>query len=182
MFRNEPIAPVRSSTSEFTWDGYRIPLTPESPRPSAAPVICVHTAPLASRASRLTAALLDAVLNLLVSAPGLYVRNSFEGIAELRSRGNMLLLGGLALLAAVQWTLLTRCGQTVGKKLMGIRIVRATDESNPGFFRVVVLRSFLPLLLGVGCGLFGLIDMLWILNEDQRCIHDHFAGTKVVDV
>jgi hypothetical protein len=28
--------------------------------------------------------------------------------------------------------------------------------------------------------LFHLVDALYIFREDQRCLHDHIAGTRVV--
>jgi uncharacterized RDD family membrane protein YckC len=96
-----------------------------------------------------------------------------------------LLALGMALVAAVQGSLLTWKGQTIGKRVLGVRIVRFTDGGNPGFLRAVFIRSVLPLLFAsVTClgRLFALIDILNILGEERRCLHDYLAGTKVVDV
>jgi uncharacterized RDD family membrane protein YckC len=93
---------------------------------------------------------------------------------------SILLLG---LLAIVQIILLANRGQTFGKKMMKIRVVRFADGGNPGFLSAVVLRLFVPgLISAVPCAgsLFSLADVLFIFGTERRCIHDHIAGTKVV--
>jgi uncharacterized RDD family membrane protein YckC len=91
----------------------------------------------------------------------------------------------MLVIGLVQVTLLTRRGQTLGKIAMGVRIVNYEDERNPGFLRAVLMRQFVPSLVGaIPClgNLFALVDVLSILGEERRCIHDLIAGTKVVEV
>jgi uncharacterized RDD family membrane protein YckC len=90
-------------------------------------------------------------------------------------------MGVAAFLAINGWLLATR-GQTIGKMLLGLRIVRS-DGSAASAGKVIGLRyglcwllAFIPL---VG-GLFGLIDALMIFRADRRCLHDLIADTIVV--
>jgi uncharacterized RDD family membrane protein YckC len=91
-------------------------------------------------------------------------------------------LAGLVLLQA---TLLTVRGQTIGKILTQLRVVRAKDGSHAGFLNGFLLRGFLPRclrhvpLIGV---VFWLVDNCFIFRDDHRCLHDLIAGTKVVKV
>jgi uncharacterized RDD family membrane protein YckC len=93
------------------------------------------------------------------------------------------LLLGVTLCAIVQIWMLTVRGQTVGKRLLGIRIVRVEDDANPGFAHTVLLRSVIPVILRAipvfGLG-FWLVDVACIFRTDKRCLHDLIAGTKVV--
>ena len=86
-------------------------------------------------------------------------------------------------LVCIQLYLLSANGQTIGKKVMGIRIIKQETGENGGFVTNFLLREFIPLLIGfvplVG-SLFGIVDILFIFREDQRCIHDLIAGTIVV--
>ena len=73
-------------------------------------------------------------------------------------------------------------GGTLGKKLLGLRIVR-TDGSRAGFVRlffgragVAVVPAFVPLL----GSLWALVDMLVIFRESRQCLHDQIADTMVV--
>jgi len=86
-----------------------------------------------------------------------------------------------AFLAVNGWFLATR-GQTIGKMLLGLRIVRSDGAAaSPG--KVIGLRYGLCWLIAlipfVG-GLFGLIDALMIFRADRRCLHDLIADTIVV--
>lgn len=78
--------------------------------------------------------------------------------------------------------LLMKKGQTVGKLAMGTRIVDM-DGNLPGPDKVIGLRYVLVNLIGsipfVG-GLFALVDCLFIFAKDRRCLHDHIAGTRVI--
>jgi uncharacterized RDD family membrane protein YckC len=71
--------------------------------------------------------------------------------------------------------LYTLTGQTIGKLLVGVRVV-ATDGGllPPGaaLLRAVVQLAMLPFLLGLGHVLAG-------LRKDKRALHDLIAGSRV---
>ncbi len=93
-------------------------------------------------------------------------------------------IGGLALLAWLAWSvaLLFLYGQTPGKRVMHIRVVRV-DGGRASFRRIFFLR-WLPVVVAsavpVVGGLVGLIDPLLIFRDSRRCLHDSIAGTRVV--
>ena len=158
---------------------------------------------LASRWLRLGAALLDELLSNFCAMPGMIMlgpsalmliyRLATQGRSALQDSDVEMLTGmsgalgilllGVLFCAAIQTWMLAVRGQTVGKRLLGIRIVRVQDDANPGFVHAVVLRSFIPILLRAipvfGLG-FWLVDVLCIFREDRRCLHDLIAGTKVM--
>ena len=88
-----------------------------------------------------------------------------------------------ALFAAANVYLMTTAGQTIGKRIVTIRVVDAATGQVPAFARQLGLRYgvpwFLSLIPVVGAAL-GLIDVLMIFRSDRRCLHDHLAGTIVV--
>lgn len=161
----------------------------------------------ASRGTRLTAATLDGLLISLPLLPlvalGIYfgVRTHLEvaqaGMGEELAQPAFIgtseltvLLGvaaGIGALGALgiaiyQWILISRTGQSLGKKWTGIRIERI-DGSRVTFGTGVVLRNWVPKVMGAVPYLgmiFHLIDCLYIFREDSRCLHDHIAGTRVV--
>jgi uncharacterized RDD family membrane protein YckC len=91
-------------------------------------------------------------------------------------------LVGMLLFAAVNGWLLARRGQTVGKALLGMRIVRR-DGSAADVFRLVAMRygigAVITVLPIVGM-VYSLADALMIFRADRRCIHDMIADTIVV--
>jgi uncharacterized RDD family membrane protein YckC len=149
---------------------------------------------LASRSTRLGAVIVDSLLGFIWFTPA-YVTN-FATIAQ-QSRGNPLavwinlaktggwfyvgLLGALVVLA-VDLMLLARNGQTIGKKLLGIKVVRV-DGSPVSLFRVFFLRyvcnTFLALIPLFG-SLYSLVDSLMIFGESRRTVHDRIADTIVI--
>ena len=148
---------------------------------------------LASRMSRLGARLIDVILLMVAGVLGIFVIGFPVGFllaAILRDpeRGGFIggflgstlgPLAGMLGISIYQWIQLSRCGQTIGKKLLHIRIVMDRDGSNPGFVYGVLLRGWLNSILA-WIPLYGLLDSLFIFNSEQRCIHDYIAGTKVV--
>jgi len=90
----------------------------------------------------------------------------------------------LAVSLAINAYLLAKDGQTVGKKLVGTRIVANADEQILSFGRVFGLRypplSLISQIRLVG-SLFCLVNVLFIFRKDKRCIHDLIAGSKVVN-
>jgi uncharacterized RDD family membrane protein YckC len=149
---------------------------------------------LASRSARLGAVILDGLSGFIWFVPA-YATN-FAMIAQ-QSRGNPLavwmnlaktggwfylgLIGALVVLA-IDLTLLSRNGQTIGKKLLGIKVVRV-DRSPVSLFRVFFLRyvfnTFLTLIPLVG-SLYSLVDSLMIFSESRRTVHDRIADTIVI--
>jgi len=146
------------------------------------------TQELASRWKRLGGALLDSVIAMVITFPVMMVAGLFKQF----SQGQRMTIGqhifffffSIAVFLAVNGYLLARHGQTLGKKLVGTRIVANTDEQILSFGRVFGLR-YLPLFLiakvPIVGNLFCIIDVLFIFQKDKRCIHDLIAGTKVVN-
>jgi uncharacterized RDD family membrane protein YckC len=93
----------------------------------------------------------------------------------------------VTILALVAWCALTvwlvaRNGQSIGKRLVGIKVVR-TDGSRASFARIFLLRNVvngLPNLLPYVGLLYQLIDPLLIYQASRQCIHDKIADTIVV--
>lgn len=152
---------------------------------------------LAERGTRLAGAMIDGALYLAAALPGLVAvgvtaamsADAGEGGAGLFDSGaSGLGIAVLALsifaLAIYQWVLISTTGQTLAKKWLKMKIVKV-DGSPVDFVSGVVLRSWVAQALSaipmVG-GLVGLIDALMIFGEEQRCLHDHIAGTIVIDV
>ncbi|GJQ62020.1 MAG: hypothetical protein SCALA702_10730 [Melioribacteraceae bacterium] len=78
---------------------------------------------------------------------------------------------------------LYKYGQTIGKRLLKIKIV-SVDNTRTPFIRVYWLRYFLfALCSGVPVlgFFFSIFDPLLIFRKDRRCLHDILAGTKVVE-
>ena len=80
--------------------------------------------------------------------------------------------------------LLQQFGQTLGKRIMGIAIV-TLDNQRPAFVQLIVQRYLSQWVVGmvpvIGV-LLRLVDILAIFRPDKRCIHDHLAKTKVIDL
>jgi len=141
-----------------------------------------------SRGVRLGAVLLDSVpiFVLAIVAAIALPATQRAGNAGISMAGTVILIAmGVAVLGfgVYQLVMLHRYGQTFGKKVLGIKIVR-NDGSRAGLGRIFWLRYFVPGIIGaipiVG-PLFGLADPLFIFGEEKRCLHDLIADTIVVD-
>jgi len=102
------------------------------------------------------------------------------------AEGNPLLVGlgwFTDILILTQVILLTLRGQSIGKWLLGLRIVRTQSGARAGFLRAVMLRSFLfftaSLFGPIGLSIL-LVDALMIFRKDRRCLHDWVADTEVI--
>ena len=158
----------------------------------------------ATRGSRLLAVIVDmspvlvvAVIAGILAAvmiPGLMAGNFTPQGAAMPVFGAMMLVFGLVGLGWLIWNivLLYRYGQTVGKKAMGIRVVRM-DGSRVSFPRFVFLRWLgMAVIGGIVGGICGalhiryvgncvsLVDCLLIFGPASRCLHDYVADTQVV--
>jgi uncharacterized RDD family membrane protein YckC len=75
-----------------------------------------------------------------------------------------------------------RSGQSIGKRLTGIKVVRR-DGSPIELWRLILMRNVVIAVLGQACwGIFSLVDVLLIFKDDRRCLHDYMADSIVVDV
>ena len=143
------------------------------------------TGALAGRGVRLVAVLLDAVfagvafwiLSLVTPlnwspAPGVNM------VRFLAING----LVGFIIFVVLHGYLLATRGQTIGKALLKVRIVRS-DGSRASLMRIIGLR-FLPTtvisLIPLIGGLYAVVDCLLIFRESRRCLHDNIADTIVV--
>jgi uncharacterized RDD family membrane protein YckC len=91
---------------------------------------------------------------------------------------------GLAQYLIVNGYLLHSRGQTVGKWVLGIKIVSfKTNEILP-LWKVFFVRYVPPAIVAMLplVGIFlAIVNDLFIFRKDKRCIHDHLAGTKVIN-
>lgn len=154
--------------------------------------------PLASLGARLAGFLVDKILQSiclvpLVAAVGMNALlaavqardfNAFIGVPRI-----MVGISITGLLYGAYWitqiVLLALRGQTLGKLLVGIRIVRYPDAAPAGLARAWLLRYFvMGLFYLVPIPLFGMVfwfvDTGFIFRPDRRCVHDHLAGTMVI--
>lgn len=92
-------------------------------------------------------------------------------------------LGFVALVCfiMIQFTLLSRAGQTIGKRIRGVMVVKTGTSQNGGFITNVLLRAIPGTILSA-IPTVGLVNALFIFRKDQRCIHDLIAGTEVIEV
>ena len=162
--------------------------TPETPANMAQEVDADDGPELAGRGRRLGAYIIDAIIAAIVLAVFAFqnLGISFDDLARDSMTQQMSTAGTVAVVIifmAINSYLLVTRGQTLGKWMLGIRIVDVTSNGAATAVKLLGLRYVLVMLLGaipiIG-GLLGVIDFLFIFREDRRCVHDLIAGTKVV--
>lgn len=165
------------------------PLPPSNPY--AAPLARVEVpvsddVELAGRGARLGAVILD---NVFVAGLAMIAAVVLPQMEKNNQETALIVFGlvmglGLIILLGFNLYYLHRDGQTLGKKIVGIRILRS-DGSHCELWRIIVLR-FLPVGLLGAIPLLGpivsLVDALMIFGEERRCLHDLIADTIVVNV
>lgn len=141
---------------------------------------------LASRWARLGGAIIDTLVMMLFVLPVQYALGFFDGFPNVKEpEFHMQVLAMvifIALFLVLHGYLVATRGQTIGKLLLGTRMVR-TNGSAATFRRLVWLR-YLPQWLVSMIPILGpflvIVDPLFIFRTDKRCIHDLIADTKVV--
>ena len=103
-----------------------------------------------------------------------------SGTISLTTSIGLFIAGELIFLALQGWLLFNR-QQTIGKALLDMRIVGMEQDSVPAG-KLYGLRYFVFHVLAQlpGINLIMLIDPLLIFRSDRRCLHDHLAGTQVI--
>jgi uncharacterized RDD family membrane protein YckC len=137
----------------------------------------------ATRGSRLAAAFLDGLVG-----PALIGIIAAVAIPNAQRAGAMPIAIGLVGVLGLAWIgftlyLVATYGQTIGKRIMKIRIER--PDGTVATFGRIFMRGFIPGLIGavpaIG-SIFALVNILMIFREDQRCLHDHIVDTVVMKV
>ena len=139
---------------------------------------------LASRGARLAAVLLDSVLAILILIPLFVSIVLWAPSSEPSPMGLLMLIGsviGFLAFVVYQFRLLLREGQTIGKRVMKIRIVDYQNGTVPAAGKIIGMRYLVNGILG-NIPLYPIVDHILIFGEERRCIHDFLAGTKVVQV
>jgi uncharacterized RDD family membrane protein YckC len=145
-------------------------------------------ATLAPIAKRLAAGAIDALLRAFLLMPLL----SYAGILEKMQKQELdftaaqiffifMSYQGIHLL--LNASLLARFGQTIGKRLMRLRVVEATGHactlSHLFFVRWMIPQVAVNVpFIGIGVAV---ADVAFIFRPDRRCLHDHLASTVVIE-
>jgi uncharacterized RDD family membrane protein YckC len=146
---------------------------------------------LAERGERLSARVVDDLIAIGAATPGLFIafvtvlRGTPSGEDPLPPHVIEGILFGFVAFVGVtiyQWYLIATRGQTIGKRMLKLRVVK-TDGRAVGFVDGVILREWvitavtsLPFIGFVAA----LADGLMIFGAERRCLHDLIATTKVV--
>lgn len=143
---------------------------------------------LAGRGTRLLAAIVDGlivagVIWVLMMVPAIgSMMLSEQQAPKLLSLNLGSVIMGAAVFVLVQGGLLVTRGQTIGKLLFKLRIVRP-DGSKPEAWRLLGLRYGVGIVMGLNAVVsmvYSLVDSLLIFRESRKCLHDTIAGTQVI--
>ena len=180
----EPLPePLESNTESSDAEGI---VTDTPPEPELVFNVQEPVRQEAQRLQRLFASIIDTFIQIITVVP-LFL---FIGAERFEAAQNEFDLGlvvvsfiyGIVAIIVVQGYFLHHYAQTIGKRFLNIRIENL-DGTKATFSRVLYWR-YIPISLvaqipGLG-PLIGLVDALFIFRSDRRCLHDHIAGTRVM--
>ncbi len=141
---------------------------------------------LASRGKRLAGAYIDGVILILAMLP-LFLPMLKGNISATMSpiQQAIMVLASIVAYALINGYLIHTNGQTVAKRLLNMKMVDIQTGENPSWIKVVFFRYSLIVVFNlipfIG-GFVNFVDSIFIFGNGRRCLHDHFAGTKVIDV
>lgn len=139
---------------------------------------------LAGRGARLGAYLIDMIIVGGIGGVIAYALGWFEGLMRQDTTAVVsVLLLSIIVFGVINGRWLVTRGQTVGKRLVGVRIVDArTREIVPLVksygLRFIVVQAITQ--VPFAGPILALVDPLFIFGERRRCLHDYLAGTIVV--
>jgi uncharacterized RDD family membrane protein YckC len=144
------------------------------------------TAVPADRGTRLGATMLDGVIFACLVYVPLFIAGFTAGYASSTGQtlgsyfaiGAVLTLAGFIVWAGFTIKYVRENGQSIAKRLLGIKVVRS-DGSSISLGRIFWMRNFLNALISV-IPLYGLVDALFIFGDSRQCLHDKLADTIVV--
>lgn len=142
---------------------------------------------LASRGLRLGGSLIDSVVMMLFTVPLMYLTGGFDNFTDPENQPSHLYnvgigIAGLVFFFALNCKFLVSNGQTIGKKLVGTKMV--TIAGQPVTFKDNLIKRY-GVFFGLGqipvAGqILSLINTLFIFGKPHRCGHDYAGNTKVV--
>jgi len=144
-------------------------------------------AKIASKGARFVGALVDGVFFGIAAGVGIglvMALGAVNGGNESSSIGIMMVAGSLVpilIATIVNAVLITKSGQTVGKKAAKTKIVMRETQTLPGFVQGWLVRSFVFYIAGQVIPFFALVDVGFIFSADARTLHDRASGTIVVE-
>lgn len=148
--------------------------------------------PLAGFGIRLVARLIDYVLAFITAAAFFFVMIVVVVIltgsdeftdAESELWAFLFFFGWGVLLFFYDWLYLIAWGRTIGKMMVGIKVVNAADGGKLSQGQVIGRSAFYCLPQSVPClgHLFSAIESVVMLGDDrERALHDRVAGTLVI--
>ena len=142
-----------------------------------------HWQSLPSRWRRLAATLIDAALVPPVALLIMLVTGVLEHAAAWETPQPQLRIAALVIgsYLLVHGVLLHRHGQTVGKRVMALKIVVSATGAKPPLWRLLVRAFALPTLIFVPVAiLVFLFGPFLIFGRSRRPLHDWAAGTIVL--
>jgi len=141
---------------------------------------------LASRGKRWLAAFIDSLIIIVIAFALMFALIGLGNDPEaMKENGALTIIWPIILLVtffAINWRHLSKSGQTIGKRILGIRVITLTGEVPnvwSHIFRRYLIFWGIPLIPVIGEAI-GFIGILLIFGSQRRCLHDYVAGTKVI--
>ena len=132
---------------------------------------------LAERGTRLAAAIVDSIVFMgMVYVPLILSFLTHSDVMPAVGLGGALI--GFAVWVWLSIRYMRSNGQSIGKKLLSIKVVRS-DGSPVSLGRLIWLRNVVNWLISI-IPLYGIIDSLFIFGDSRQCLHDKLADTIVV--
>jgi uncharacterized RDD family membrane protein YckC len=163
----------------------------DASNPYAPPQSAVHDVPvqsdrveLADISTRFAAYIVDGIVVVLLTYVPLVAvigagGGGFDGAREaVEIAAVLVMLAGLGVWIWFTVLYVARNGQSIGKKLLNIKVVRG-DGSRASLARIFWLRNVVNVLIGI-IPVYPLVDHLFIFGASRQCLHDKIADTIVV--
>ena len=133
---------------------------------------------LATKSSRFTATLVDSIIVMLIAGPIIFFTGYFDNLSQDAPMQTTLLQDLIAtfivilVYSALNWKLLNKDGQTIGKRLVGIKIIML--ESDKITALDILLKRYAPFIIIQMIPLIGpflaFADVLTIFTKQRRCL------------
>ncbi|MFV2061748.1 MAG: RDD family protein [Gammaproteobacteria bacterium] len=142
---------------------------------------------LASPWIRLLAAIIDGLILMIFIIPVQISMGVYDGFPEKMVQPDFLtsmiiLIMVMVAYIAINGYTLNKNGQTLGKLICKIKIVRV-DFSKVDLSRIIFAR-YLPITfvgqIPIVGGIVSLVDVLFIFRQSRQCLHDNIADTVVI--